>query len=148
MPFVTGWRPGGYSDSALRLYGAAARLALGALDKAYWLIDPKDDLDTVRQHPQGTRFDTYPNDPTRSAYFKGLAKLEEYLRFRCHRPAPEKQTNWAYFLDPLPEVLAGDVRAYVAIAAAPGCPRRSIAPPVPFSATSPSPCAGWWPNTG
>lgn len=57
---------------------------------------------------------TYPNDPTRSAYFKGLAKLEEYLRFRCHRPAPEKQTNWPYFLDPLPQALAEDVRAYVA----------------------------------
>lgn len=40
---------GGYSDSALRLYGAGARLALGSLDKAYWLIDSKDDLDTVRQ---------------------------------------------------------------------------------------------------
>ena len=100
---------GGYSDSALRLYGAGARLALGSLDKAYWLIDPKDDLDLVRQ----AILDTYPNDPTRSAYFKGLAKLGEYLRFRCHRPAPEKQVNWPYFLDPLPEVLAEDVRAYV-----------------------------------
>lgn len=101
---------GGYSDSALRLYGAGARLALGSLDKAYWLIDPKADLDAVRQ----AILDTYPNDPTRSAYFKGLAKLEEYLRFRCHRPAPEKQVNWPYFLDPLPQALAEDVRAYVA----------------------------------
>ena len=29
-------REGGYGDSALNIYGVAARLALGLLDKAYW----------------------------------------------------------------------------------------------------------------
>jgi site-specific recombinase XerD len=111
--FYVGFRhwlqAGGYGESALRLYAVAARLALGTLDKAYWLIDPRDDLDAVRQ----AILDTYPNDATRSTYFKGLAKLEEYLRFRCHRPAAEKQVNWVHYLDPLPKMLAEDVRAYV-----------------------------------
>ena len=102
-------RSGGYGDSALSLYSVAARLALGYLDKVYWLIDPEADLDRVRQAIR----DHYESEGTRSTYFKGLAKLAEYLRYRCHRPAPEKQVNWPYFLDPLPGWLAEDVRAYL-----------------------------------
>jgi site-specific recombinase XerD len=102
-------REGGYADSAIETYGVAARLALGYLDKAYWLIDPTDDLDRARQAIR----DCYESEGTRSSYFKGLAKLAEYLRYRCHRPAPEKQVNWPYFLDPLPGWLAEDVRAYL-----------------------------------
>ncbi len=103
-------RDGGYGDSALTLYGVAARLALGYLDKAYWLIDPEGDLDRVRQAIR----DHYQSEGTRSTYFKGLAKLAEYLRYRCQRPAPQKPINWPYFLDPLPHRLAEDVRRYVA----------------------------------
>jgi hypothetical protein len=33
---------------ALNIYGVAVRLALGWLDKAYWLIDPEADLQRVR----------------------------------------------------------------------------------------------------
>ena len=103
-------RDGGYGDSALTLYSVAARLALGHLDKAYWLIDPEADLDRVREAILGH----YDSEGTRSTYFKGLAKLAEYLRFRHHRPTPEKEVNWAHFLDPLPGSVAEDIRNYVA----------------------------------
>ena len=56
----------------------------------------------------------YESSGTRSTYCKGLAKLAEYLRFRCHQPAPEKQVNWAYFFDPLPQCFAQDIRGYLA----------------------------------
>lgn len=50
-------REGGYGDSALNLYGVAARLALGYLDKAYWLIFLKNC--TATQVPKYT-----PDTPT------------------------------------------------------------------------------------
>ena len=111
-------REGGYGESALCLYSVAARLALGYLDRPYWEIDlhadPSTgsgrDLDRVREYIAAH----YESAGTRSSYLKGIAKLEEYLRQRCHRAKPEKQVNWAYFLDPLPGWLAQDVRAYVA----------------------------------
>lgn len=103
-------REGGYGDSALMLYGVAARLALGYLDKAYWLIQPEADLDRVRDAIAAQ----YESATTRSTYGKGLSKLAEYLRFRCHRPTPEKQVSWAHFLDPLPTAMADDVRTYLA----------------------------------
>jgi len=85
-------------------------LALGWLDKPYWLIDPAADLDRVRAYIA----DHYESVGTRSAYHKGLLKLAEYLGHRCLRPAPEKPVNWRYYLDPLPQWLADDVRAHVA----------------------------------
>ncbi|MCL7455369.1 MAG: tyrosine-type recombinase/integrase, partial [Anaerolineae bacterium] len=103
-------RDGGYSDSTLTLYGTAARLALGWLDTAYWLIDPDADLDRVREIIAAH----YESEGTRSTYFKGLAKLAEYLRYRCHRPAVEKPINWGFFLDSLPQPLAQEVRTYIA----------------------------------
>ncbi len=36
-------KEGGYSTSAVTLYSVSARLALGLLDKGYWLIDPETD---------------------------------------------------------------------------------------------------------
>ena len=110
MHFRRWLRDGGYGDSALDLYSVAARLAIGWLDKAYWLIDPDADLERVRQ----VMAERYDREATRQTYFKGLAKLGEYLRLRCHRPAPEKTVNWDYFLGPLPDWLAADVREYVA----------------------------------
>jgi integrase/recombinase XerD len=103
-------RAGGYADSALDLYSVAARLALGWLDKAYWLIDPETDLEQVRAAIAAR----YERESTRQAYCKGLAKLGEYLRLRCGRPAPEEAVHWDRFVGPLPAWLAAGVREYVA----------------------------------
>lgn len=44
-----GWlREGGYGYSSLNIYGVAARLALGYLNRPYWTLDPETDLDPVR----------------------------------------------------------------------------------------------------
>ncbi len=99
---------GGYSASALNIYGAAARVTLGLLDKPYWQIDLEADIIQVEAHLQvhyapGTQVD----------YHKGLLKLVEYLRLRCAQPAPPKRIHWEYYLDTLPEWLATDVRAYL-----------------------------------
>jgi integrase len=102
-------RDGGYGDSALDLYSVAARLALGWLDKAYWLIDPEADIVQVRQ----AIAERYERESTCQTYFKGLAKLAEYLRFRGHQPPPEKPVNWDHFVGPLPDWLAARVREYV-----------------------------------
>jgi integrase len=100
---------GGYGDSTLNIYGVAARLALGLLDKPYWLIDPQVDLEQVRTHI-ATHFSS---KSTCGSYFKGLAKLAQYLYLRCHRPEPKRSINWNYYLDSLPTWLAKDVRAYI-----------------------------------
>jgi integrase/recombinase XerD len=99
----------GYGESSLGTYRAAFRLALGLLDKPYWEIDPRADLDRVREYITAH----YDSPSTRECYLRGIAKLEEYLRERCHRPKPEKPINWDYYLDPLPDWLAEDVRAYI-----------------------------------
>jgi integrase/recombinase XerD len=103
-------RDGGYGDSALDIYGVAARLALGYLDKPYWLIEPDADLHRVRDYV-ATHYDS---PGTRRLYLQGIAKLGEYLRLRCHRPAPQKRVNWSYYLGSLPNWLAHHVRTYVA----------------------------------
>jgi integrase/recombinase XerD len=102
-------RDGGYRDSTVYLYGRAARLALGWLDKDFRLVDPQADLESVCR-AIATHYDS---EATCQTYFKGLAKLAEYLRFRCAWPTPEKQINWGYYLDALPGWLASDARAYV-----------------------------------
>jgi site-specific recombinase XerD len=119
-------REGGYGDSALNVYSVAARLALGFLDKAYWMIDPDADIDRVREYIATH----YESEGTRSSYLKGICKFEEYLRFRCHRPKPQKRVNWGYHLGPLPDWLADDVRAYIA-----HC-RRAWMPEQHYQATS------------
>lgn len=103
-------RQGGYGKSAMTQYGVAARLTLGWLDTPYWLIDPINDLDHVRDYIRSN----YDSSGTQKSYFKGVAKLEEFLRHTCHTPAPPKQVNWAYFTGPLPGWLVDDIRAYVA----------------------------------
>ena len=103
-------RQGGYGDSALNIYGAAARLALGWLDKAYWEIDPQADLDRVREYAAAR----YESEATRLSYRKGIAKLAEYLRQRCDHPDPRKEVNWETYVGSLPERLADDVRTYIA----------------------------------
>jgi integrase/recombinase XerD len=103
-------RAGGYGASALMLYSVAARLALGWLDRPYWMIDPESDLEQVREYIAAH----YPSPGTQSTYNKGLAKLAEYLRLRNRQPTPEKFVNWDYYCGPLPDWLAEDVRAHVA----------------------------------
>ena len=101
---------GGYGASALDLYSVAARLALGWLDKAYWLIDPDADLDRVRTgHGRALRPRSDPPD-----VLQGPGQAGRVPAPRCHRPAPEKTVNWDYYLGPLPAWLAADVREYVA----------------------------------
>jgi site-specific recombinase XerD len=100
----------GCGASTLNLYGVAARQALGLLDKPYWSIDPEADLERVRQH-----LDTRPlSAGSRDGYRKGLKKLADYLRLRCHRPAPPKTVHWDYFLGALPRELTQAVRDYLA----------------------------------
>ncbi len=118
-------KAGGYSESALHLYSVAARLALGLLDKPYWQIDPQLDLDRVRAHLASN----FASLSTRAEYHKGLLKLAEYLRRRCHQPAPEKAINWGHYLDPLPNWMATDVRDYI------GHCRRNWRPDQQYRAT-------------
>lgn len=92
--FCTWLQDGGYSFSAVNIYGVAARLALGYLDKPYWTIDPDADLERMSLHLE-TRLLT---PGTRNDYRKGLLKLAEYLRLRCGRPPRERPINWAYYL--------------------------------------------------
>ena len=103
-------REGGYRDSTISRYRGAARLALGLVDTPYPHIDPQADLDRVRAY----LVVHIPNPATRAGYLKGLAKLEEYLRYRCGRPALEGPINWDYYLGSLPGWLAEEVRAYQA----------------------------------
>lgn len=107
--FRTWLHEGGYSQAARTSYCVAARLALGLLEKPYWTIEVPGDLDRVRD------FITthYTNVATRRMYHRGLDKLTEYLRIRCHRPAPEPPIHWEYYLGSLPDSLAADLRAYV-----------------------------------
>ena len=103
-------RAGGYGESALSLYSVAVRLALGLLDQPYWLLDPQTGLEPVRRYI----IHHYPNPGTQQSYFKGLAKLAQYLRLRQRRPPEPKPLNWTYYLSGLPEALAGPVRDYLA----------------------------------
>jgi len=123
--FLKWLQDAGYSQSTRGLYRAAFRLALGLLDRPYWEIDPQADLDRVREYIS-THYD---RPSTRDCYIQGIAKLEEYLRYRCRHPKPEKQVNWSYFLDPLPDWLAEDMRAYVAHS------RRSWVPEARYKST-------------
>ena len=106
-----GWlREGSYGDSALCQYGIAARFALGLLDKPYWQIDPQADLQRVRDYFAAH----FASQSTCLAYGKGLLKLAQYLRRRCHTLAPERPIRWDYHVGSLPDWMAEDVKAYVA----------------------------------
>ena len=99
---------GGYGPSALNIYGAAARVALGLLDKPYWQIDLESDIAQVQAH-----FQMHYAPSTQVDYHKGLLKLVEYLRLRCPQAPPPQPIHWAYYLDALPEWLATAIRAYL-----------------------------------
>jgi site-specific recombinase XerD len=98
------------SPSTINIYSVASRYAFGLLEKPYWLIDPEEDLKSV-----GEWLRTRPiTASTLDCYRKGLVKLAEYLRLRCHKPQATKEINWEYFIGPLPVWLQDDVRSLVA----------------------------------
>ena len=103
-------RDGGYSDSAIKLYSIAVRLALGLLDKLHWTIHPQIDLDRVWRYV----IEHVPNPATQGSYRKGLEKLAEYLFYRSGKKPPARAINWTRYVGPLPDWLANDVRTYVA----------------------------------
>jgi integrase/recombinase XerD len=99
----------GYGEVAIKLYSVASRQAIGFIDKPYWAIDPDADIERAWQHLR-----TRPiTANTLSDYHKGLLKLAEYLRERCHQPPKAKPIHWEYFTGSLPEWLQADVRDYL-----------------------------------
>lgn len=115
----------GYSIVSMKLYGVAVRQALGYLNKPYWQIDPQEDLDRVWEHLKSRPITA----STLADYHKGLLKLAEYLRLRCHLPPKPKEVNWEYFIGSFPGWLQEDIRALVA-----HC-RRSWMPDKEYDAT-------------
>lgn len=113
LGFYNGFRDwlkeNGYGGSTLNIYGAATRMAMGFLRKPYWTIDPEADLERVMQHLAGS----YRTANTQRDYRKGLLKLAEYLRLRCHRPAREKELPWEYAIGSLSPELQSDVREFL-----------------------------------
>lgn len=100
---------GGYSDSVVKQYSAAARLALGLLDKPHADIDLEADFGRVRAY-----LAERPLAPsTLATYHKGLAKLADYLRYSRNQPPPPPVINWDTHLAPFPAWLADDIRAYL-----------------------------------
>ncbi|MEJ2327581.1 MAG: site-specific integrase, partial [Chromatiaceae bacterium] len=107
--FIDWLEQGGYGPSARKLYGCAARIALGWLDTPYWMIALPDDVDRVRAYVA----ERYESEATRATYLKGIAKLEDFLYETCHKEKPEKPINWATYIGSLPDWLASDVRQYI-----------------------------------
>jgi site-specific recombinase XerD len=99
----------GYSTTAVKCYGAAARQVLAFLDKLYWTIDPDADLELVWQHMQTRSFKPL----TLEYYHAGLKKFAEYLRLRCHKPAQPPHVNWDHYIGPLPGWLQQDVKSFI-----------------------------------
>ena len=71
----------GYSPSAQYLYGLAARALFSLLATDWRDLDPLADLARLRDWV----LDTYAAEATRQTYFKGIAKLTEYLHLRRSR---------------------------------------------------------------
>jgi integrase len=100
---------GGYSDSAVKQYSAAVRLALGLLDKPHSEIDLDADFERVREYLAERPLAA----STLATYHKGLAKLAEYVRYCRKEPPPPPAVNWDAYLASFPTWLAEDIRAYV-----------------------------------
>ena len=99
----------GYGEVAIKLYGVAARQAIGFVDKPYWVIDPDVDIEGFWQHLHTRSLTTH----TLADYHKGLLKLSEYLRWRCHRPPKPPRINWEYYTGSLPDWLQEDIREFL-----------------------------------
>lgn len=121
--FLQWLKEGGYSTSALQIYGAAARMALGYLDKPYTQIDIAVDIFRVQQHLANS----HRTPATQRQYQNGIIKLAEYLlalqapepKKRPHLSergpylAPEQKINWDYYFAGLPDWLIEDIQAYL-----------------------------------
>lgn len=102
-------KSGGYSEVTVTIYSLPVRLALSLLNKPYPQIDPVTDLKEV-----WTYLKNHCRPSVCTNYHKGLTKLAQYLRYRCHQAAPTPPINWDYYLATLPIWLANEVRAYIA----------------------------------
>jgi len=102
---------GGYGFSSLNTYSVAARLGLGFLNLPYWKIDPKKDLQLVREHiHQGIL-----SPSTQREYLVGLDKLAEFLYFRCQHRKPDPKIHWETYTKGLTEEWTTQVRAYLTL---------------------------------
>jgi site-specific recombinase XerD len=121
--FLEWLKQGGYGASSLQIYGAAARMALGYLDKPYTQIDILMDISRVQQHLASS----HRTAATQRQYQNGIIKLAEYLlalqapesKKRPHLSergpylAPEQKINWDYYFAGLPEWLIEDIQAFL-----------------------------------
>ena len=102
-------KSGNYSKSTIHMYSAAVVQALGLLNKPYWRIDPDADLEWFSAY-----LETRPiRESTRIGYRKGIKKLDEFLRLRCHKEPKRKAVNWDYYVGGLPDWLVEKVKAYI-----------------------------------
>ena len=99
----------GYGEVTLRLYSVVVRQIMGYLDKPYWTIDPEADLLRAWEHLSHRPIAA----STLADYHKGLLKLDEYLRLRCHRPPKPKAINWEYYTGSLPGWLQTDIQEFL-----------------------------------
>jgi site-specific recombinase XerD len=123
VAFLEWLKQGGYGASSLQIYGAAARMALGYLDKPYTQIDILMDITRVQQHLASSPRTV----ATQRQYQNGIIKLVEYLlalqapepKKRPHLSergpylAPEQKINWEYYFADLPDWLIDDIQAYL-----------------------------------
>jgi site-specific recombinase XerD len=100
----------GYSDSALNIYGSAARTAIGFLQKPYWTIDPDTDIARAKEYI-AQRGDLRPS--SRAGYSKGVNKLADYIRLRFHRPKKELQIRWQDNIGSLSSALQEDIQEFL-----------------------------------
>jgi site-specific recombinase XerD len=103
-------KSGGYSPSALNTYSVAARLAMGYLNKLYWMIDPDADIELVHRYIEGRSI----SESTKLEYKKGLRKLVEYLRLRQNKAARLPGIHWEHYLNSLPDWMSDHVRDFIA----------------------------------
>lgn len=99
----------GYGKSALGIYGAAVRMAIGFLRKPYGSIDSEADLARVRAHLAHSE----RKPSTQADYLKGLKKLAEYLCLRRNLPKQEKQIPWDYTIGSFSPELQADAREFL-----------------------------------
>ena len=99
----------GYSASALGIYGAAVRMALGYLRKPWQHIHPAQDIERVLEHLENS----HRKPSTQADYAKGLKKLAEYLALRRHLPTREKPIPWSYTIGMLSPALQEDIRDFL-----------------------------------
>jgi integrase/recombinase XerD len=102
-------RETGCSLSTIAIYSGGVRWALGWLDQPYWTITDTD-LARAAAHIQPL----CQSPATWKGYRQGLVKFTAFLHLTCQTSVPEKEVNWAYYLEGLPAWLASDIRGWLA----------------------------------